>query len=204
MNGYRYSSFIIRTLLAVCICATPVDAGPFQHCRTTCAPVRVCQTVYRAGEQDGQLQVHISGTTFNTVETYLFDNYYVDAISGEMNLHCCSQILLAPPSDYGTFAIRYGRSHDQFVAYGVFKKGKQIKITNDSRQLTAGNVGLVVGVDTGFPISLGWVSTRLLKIKHGPQGSKSLVLKFFGAEGEGYWSVLDGDGTATQVVPPSP
>ena len=194
----------ISASLVLIIGVASAEATTSRTSCAVCVPTQACRTVYMAGEEDGQLQVHITGKSFNTVEAYFSNNYYTDTITGESNLHCHSHILLAKPSDYGTFAIRYGRCADQFVAYGFFKKDRQIKITNDPRQISHGDVGLVLGVEPGFPISLSWVSNRLLKVKHGANGSKSLVLKFFGDEGSGYWSVLHGDGSATKVTPTPP
>jgi len=194
------------TCLALALLCSITDPASVEArlCRDShCCNHRTCPTIHRAGEEDGQLQVHISGETFNAIEAFYHHNYFIDEIVHEANVHCCAQVLLASPDKHGTFAIRYGARANQFVAYGVFNDQKLVKVTNDPRQVSE-NSSLVKGVDSRYPIKLIWISSQVLKIGHGRSANQTLILKFGGTDGDGYWTVLKGEKavpSATAVHP---
>ena len=189
MNILPYQKIKLRTmrivLLGILLCLLPLTKTVQAQilARKSCYSVCCCQSKFLAGKEDGNLQVHVSGEKKNRLEIFLQDNYYLDELSGLVNLHCCASFSLAKPGEFGTFAMRYGKCCDKFVAYGVFKNRKLIKITNDHLQLNSSEVGLVNDIDPDHPISMTWVTKRVLKIEHGKSGSKTKVLKFFGCRG---------------------
>src|SRR5262249_20662551 len=118
-------------------------------------------TTFHAGDGDEDLRVTIAGSQFDRLEIFFHHNYLVERIVGLTNLHCYARVLLAPPSDNGTFVVWYGPCWDKFVAFGFMEKNKLVKVTNDPAQVTSPDVGLVATAP-GYPARIEWVSTRLL------------------------------------------
>src|SRR5688572_23311158 len=62
-------------------------------CQQTCG--MICQTEYCAGDQPDDLQVHVTGRGFDTLEMCFRNELYREQISNGLNLHCNQNILLA-------------------------------------------------------------------------------------------------------------
>jgi hypothetical protein len=169
------------------------------HAQPSPPVIAAYPVTFRAGEGDDDLQVTIAGEQFDRLEAYFHQNFQINQMIGEPNLHARGRVLLARASDNGTFGVWYGDCWDRFVAFGFKKQKTLVKITNDPRQVTSPDVGLVV-TTPGYPIRVEWISSRLLRIAHGPQGCVTTVLRF--DEASGTWSSLDGTSPAGTVVAP--
>ena len=159
------------------------------------------QTYYSAG--DGDLKLYVSKTKDSTIKIDSFkkNNYVIDEIINLDSLNChASKVLLAEPSRGGTFAVLYGKSSDRrFVAFGFKNEKELIKVSNDPRQASNQNIG-IVDTTPEYDIDLKWITTRVLKINHGHHGQDILILRF--QPGAGTWEKLDGKGSEIKVSPP--
>src|SRR5690348_11070355 len=80
-----------------------------------------CSTIYKAGTGGQDLQVHVVGKSFDTIEAYFREEYHRETLPLK-NLHC-GRILLAPKNPYGTFVVQLGACGDSIKAYG-WKNGQ--------------------------------------------------------------------------------
>lgn len=161
------------------------------------------QTAFNAGEGAEELQVHIGGPTRNILEAYYAHNYLTDIIKGYRDLHVYGQVYMGKPAS-GTFLVQYGQSHEKFVAYGFYRKNELVKITNDPANWKPNRKDdQMVSLTPGHPISFTWISTRVLKITHGLDGSVTTVIRFNADNGT--WSLLDGTKSGgTPIAGPGP
>ena len=145
-------------------------------CVIECVPCVPCPTIYKAGSEGDDLQVHVVGKTFDTIEAYFREEYYRETLP-LTNVHC-GRVSLAPKNPYGTFVVQLGACGDSIKAYG-WKKG-QFKPTTTK----------IITPEKGTPLNLSWVTPRILKATYGVD--KSLIIRFNDSD-EG-WSLLHSDG----------
>lgn len=172
-----------RALVALIVFAT-LASGPIQsvtagnllggrfHSNCSCV---ACPTIYRAGDDADDLQVHVVGSRFDTIEAYFRQEYYRETLP-TANLHC-RRVVLGPDDAYGTFAVQLGDACDSFKAYG-WKQGKFEPTAT-----------MILTPEAGCCACLHWVTPRILKITWGR--AKELVIRFNDSD-EG-WSVLYSD-----------
>jgi hypothetical protein len=164
---------------------TPVSrAGRHASLPAVVCPPPVCDvcepppgSVFRAGDEAANLQVHVVGTRFDTLEVYFSNQYFFrDKLNGAGDLRLDNSVILAPANPYGTFAVRYGPGQETFKVYG-WK-------TNETSPVSFGPIA----VDPGSPACLRWVTPRILKVTYGPEQSKTFILRF--NDSDKPWTVL--------------
>ena len=151
-------------------CGHPIP----QPCPPPCPPP---PTILTAGPSPENLQVHIVGDDFGTIEAYFKEELYRETLPGATNLQCNNSVLLAPISDFGTFAVRFGPYYDTFKVFGWRK-------TDTASPVWFGPITL----EPGCPIAMQWVTPQILKVTYGPNCSKEFILKF--TDGDDKWRVL--------------
>ncbi|WP_406694491.1 hypothetical protein V5E97_25795 [Singulisphaera sp. Ch08] len=171
-------------LLILCVglsAGSPARAGLGHHghthppCPPPCIP---CYTLYRTGEDPGDLQVHIRGASFNLIEIYFKEERFARyAVPDNINLCAYGRIILAPKNEFGTFAIAYG--HSGFTAFG-WSGSRIVPLTNGQNVFYVDGTPHVVRIDPAYPIVVEWVTTRILRITHGPGCSQESVFRFDG------------------------
>jgi hypothetical protein len=203
----RYSSFAqLMAAMAVVIVASAGVAAPHTRLvvRRDCVPncVATCvQTSFRHGDADGGLRVDFSGEHHEVIEVFFHHNFMRDSFKHHSELHCRAQVTFpeAIAEGYSSFALQYGDGlfRNRFAIYGIAKPVNDdilSKITNDPQELGKSTPHLrvfYVPTDDNYPVSIQWISTKLVKISHGLGQTKSMVLKFL-PENMGDWVELDG------------
>jgi hypothetical protein len=147
--------------------------APLPPCPVT---VECCPTRYNAGTESEDLKVHVVGAQFDVLELYFRHNFYRDRLPGAANLHCTCSVVLAPKNEFGTLAVRYGQSGDKVRLYGWR--------TNNPKVMPSD-----APLDPGYPATIEWVTSRIVKIHHGPNGKKSCIVRFE-VEGDVVWNPL--------------
>lgn len=150
-------------------------------CQQTCA--MTYQTEYCAGDQPDDLQVHVTGKGFDTLEMYFRNEVYRQQIPNGTNLHCNQNIILARKNPLGTFAVRYGERTDRIIAFAWFLEpdGKPTP-----KPISTGELRPF----PDEPVSMRWVSDRVLKIVPSCDQDRSLILRFTN-EGGKNWQKFD-------------
>jgi hypothetical protein len=150
--------------------STEVHGAIFQRCQQRCCSPVCCNTTYMTGDQPAALQVHVVGERYDTIEAYFrTDLFFRETLPNSSNLHCGSNVLLAPANLYGTFAIRFGEHLDSFRVYGWKKDQEKPQF-------------MEMTLDPGHEVSLTWITTRILKVKYGPCWSKEYIVRFNDAD----------------------
>ena len=130
-----------------------------------------------AGTSPENLQVHIVGEAFDTLEVFYKENLYRETLTGSANLHCNNSVLLAPLSDFGTFAVRLRPLPRQLQG---------LRLATDGQEGT----GLLRRVASRgrLPDRDALDHPQILKVNYGPNGCKEFILKFNG--GNTCWDVI--------------
>lgn len=151
-----------------------------------------CQVVYRSGPDPEDLQVRIVGRGSSTVEAYFKDNLARYEVPRGIDLCRYGAVLLAEKpktNDTGTFAVLY--SNDGFTAFG-WDKGGVVPLTAglNSYPQPGGTSSYTVQIDLerGHPIQVIWVTSKILRITHGPRLDRVYIVRFDG--GSKPWSIL--------------
>lgn len=166
----------VVALVSHLVAVPSIEAGGRRvgYC-TVCSPVCVTYpTILRAGQDPEDLQVHVVGRTFDTVELYFREEFHRETLP-QANLHC-GRVSLAPRNDLGTFAILLGGCQDTLAVYG-WKRGEFVPTRAEFTPAP------------GRPLNLRWVTPRILKATYGD--GKELILRFNDSD-EG-WSTLHSD-----------
>jgi hypothetical protein len=176
--------------LAFVFAGLPVEAGGQHHVHVPV--VCPCQTVYRSGPEPEDLQVRIVGRGSSTIEAYFKDQLARYEIPGGIDICRYGAVRLAEKSksnDLGTFAVLY--SNDGFTAFG-WDNGKVVPLTAglNSYPQTGGKPPYTVQIDLvpGYPIEVIWVTSKVLRIAHGPCLDQVYIIRFDG--GSQPWSML--------------
>lgn len=158
-------------------------------CSTVSKPRR-CST----GDELGDLAVHVGGNKSNVVEAFFEEeNYFRIEFPETWDLGCGSDIKLAKKNDYGTFAVRFGKCRDRFQVFG-WKVGKQKPEETP-----------IIVLEEGYPVTLEWVTSRILKVKYGQGLQKEYVLRFNDADAPAVWTGLhQTDNPASPYDPDGP
>ncbi len=156
-----------------------LQAGSRRHqqCVSECCCSPVCgPAVLTAGDQPADLQVHIVGDRYDTIEAFFkTELFYRETLPATCNLHCGQNVVLAPGNPNGTFAVRYGKHADSFRIYGWKKDQEKPEI----KELT---------LEAGHAVRLTWVTTRILKVHYGPCQAKEFIIRF--NDSDTPWTVL--------------
>jgi hypothetical protein len=175
-----------------------------------CCPTP-CVTEYRNGDDDGALQVHFAGSKHEQMQVFFTHQYFSESFTHHQHLSCTAKISFPKPaSDYSTFTLSYSEhgSPTRFALYGLSKpdlsqpgqKNRRIcKLTNDPSEIDKTQIPQTyqVATDPGHPVQVEWVSSQVAKVRHGPDLSKSIILRFLPENG-GSWIALDN----TTITPP--
>lgn len=166
-------SRIARGLLAAVSLTLAVPesrAGHHYVYPQTAACVPACgPTELQAGDESDDLRVHIVGRSYDTIEAFFRNEMVRDALPQSMNLHCFQSVLLAPKNPFGTFAVRYGPRGEFVKVYG-WKK-------DEARPQTR-----ALSLEPGYPVRMEWVTTRILKVRHGAYGHREVIVRFNDAD----------------------
>jgi len=195
----RVGRFIVVAIcagMAAHISADESRAGGLLHahrctpqCQPVPPPVYMCPTVLTAGNEPEDLKVYITGPRFDTIEAYFRHELWRDTLPGAINLHCYCNVVLASKNPFGTFAVRFGANHDTLRVYGWKTSNPQ----PEWRTLT---------LEPGYPIAMEWVTTRILKVKYGPQYEKECILRF--NDSDQPWTQFNTADNTWTVIPPDP
>jgi hypothetical protein len=166
-------------LVAFTISTAPLKAN--NHSRCPCpSPIPLCQTVYRAGDNSADLQVHIVGPGSSTLEVYFNENLQRYAVPGDIDLCRYGAVLMPDKNTFGTFAIRYGPNG--FTAFG-WKGASLVPLTagrNEYPQPNGTNLVIQIDLEPDLPIDFCWVTTRIARIVHGPNLDQVYILRYDG------------------------
>ena len=138
-----------------------------------------CQTEYCAGIEPEDLQVHVTGIRYDTLELYFRNEVARVPIRGATNLHMNQSVLLARKNILGTFAIRFGQSSDRVIAYAWF--------TDEAKPVPTAELQPF----PGEPLTLRWMTDRILKIVPSCDQNRSLIIRFTN-QGNKRWERYDG------------
>jgi len=183
MTSHRTISVLPFVLLVHALgCPADASADLFRRrCDVTrscqcpaCAQPRRC----KAGDESGDLKIHIVGNRANTVEAFFKEEYFRIDFPLTWDLGCGSDVKLAKKNTFGTFAVRFGMYRDRFQVFG-WKEGKfQPEQTS------------VILLERGYPVTLEWVTSRILKVRYGRRLMKEYVLRFNDADAPAGWTGL--------------
>jgi len=145
--------------------------------RCTC-----CTTVYTAGDESPDLQVHIRGSSHNVLEVFFNEQFERYPVPDGINLCTHGKVLLAKKNDKGTFAIRFGRAG--FTAFG-WKGDTLVPLTLGRNEFPPSGLDtqphvVEISLDPTCPIHLEWITTRILRITHGPKLGQEYLVRFDG------------------------
>jgi hypothetical protein len=166
---------LFRAFAIVCLVFTAANyCNGFQcmrTCATSCCCPTVCAgTVFTAGNEPGDLKVHIVGSKYDTIEAYFKNElFYRETFAKTCSLQCGSNVALAPANAYGTFAVRFGTNHATVRVYGWKKDQEKPEI----KELT---------LDPDHAVTMTWMTTRILKVAYGSCQSKEYILRFNDAD----------------------
>ncbi len=172
MSGYRSCNTGLSVLLIVALqigVTAPVEA--FGH--RVCCPTSTCSTFYQVGSDPDDLKIQVSGARFNKLEAYFRDEVQTWTIDQALNLHCHDQIVLAPESDFGAFAVRYGAC-DGTVQLFAWKKGGVGAVT-----LTPSRA---VSLSSSAPVYVQWITTRTARITVANSPDPLMIVRFSDAD----------------------
>lgn len=148
------------------------------------------QTVYKTGDDSGDLQVHVRGPQHNMLEIFFHENLERYAIPNGIDLCRNGRVLVPAKNDLGTLAVQYGTTG--FTAFG-WKGNAIIPLTvgRNTYPPTGSDPDphvVDIDLDPACPICLEWVSPRILRITHGPRLGLEYVVRFDGDSKP--WKVL--------------
>jgi hypothetical protein len=136
----------------------------------------------RAGDQPGDLQIHVVGEHHDIIEVYFhvegvdLDQFRRVPFPNTLHIDLDDDVILAPKNAGGTFALIYGKHRDYVKAFG-WKAGTTELESFD------------LPVEPGYPVRLKWVTTQILKAQFGKGYSKECVVQF-NAKGDQAWKIL--------------
>lgn len=154
----------------------------YQVCPTVSCYCQPCITVYKAGIESSDLQVHIRGARHNVVEAYFNENVERYLVPDGTDLCRNGRVLLPTKNDRGTFAIRY--ANVGFTAFG-WKGEKLVPLTLGRNEYPVSGIDpgphvVQIDIDPACPIHIEWVTTRVLRITHGRGLAQEYLLRFDG------------------------
>ncbi|WP_417396000.1 hypothetical protein [Gimesia chilikensis] len=174
-------------------------------CPACCVPAK--QNVFVTGEKANQLRVQVTGEKNNQLEIYFRSRLNTQTLVGAAQLNSPHCVKLNPPGSdqnedadqsFATWSVRF---ENHFVAYGIGTPGFLIKVTNDPRNFKTTDKGGVIETTPGYPVHLKWISNQVLRVSHGKDGEKVIVLRFKPKANE--WLILNGEtGTESSVKAP--
>lgn len=168
----------IALILAAAVTAaytTNASAQDLQQLRCRpqcCTAVAPCYTSLSSGP----LQIRISGVNRNTAEIYFGEAEYAQYAFPAEHFLCASHFMLAPQkNDFGAFLVRSGKTLNTVTLFG------RIPRTEDWTSTT-------IEFPEGAPLSLEWVTSRILRIRHGGDLKSILVIRL--DEADDAWKQL--------------
>lgn len=153
---------------------------PVYPCGSVCAPPPCGPSYYRAGD----LQVFVVGKKKNRLEIFFKDNFGEIDLEEAAWLNCRNQISLAPASEWGACAVRYGKKLSRFVLCGWEKSGE---LSHRSHVYYSDKDGL--DIDERHAVRFKWITARILRVMHGQGGRQYCILKYVGGDSD-QWKVL--------------
>ena len=206
--GWRQTAIVAASLVLLgstsLVRANWRQAECCSHCCPVCLPC--CgPTEYCNGDRDGNLKLLICDEHRNRLQVFFRHEYRTDVFAHHCHLNCIGDVdFPASRDDYTTFSLRYDSKtvpRVNFAIYGVATPLAKnlVKITNDSSEVNKTLLPRTyfVATDPQFSVCVKWISTQVVKIGHGPNQQKSIVLRF-DPNNEGEWISLDG----TSIVGP--
>lgn len=153
-----------------------------QCCQTACYFCPTCVTVYKAGTESADLQIHIRGSRHNVIEAFFNESAQRYSVPNGIDLCANGRVLLPAKNDRGTFAICYGTAG--FTAFG-WKGEDLVPLTLGRNEYPASGIDsgshvVQIDIDPVCPIRLEWVTTRVLRITHGRGLAQEYLLRFDG------------------------
>lgn len=141
-----------------------------------------CYTVYKAGEESKDLQVHLRGASYNVLEIFFNENVGRYAIPNSLNICTHGRVLMPQKNDRGTFAVQYGWAG--FTAFG-WKGDQMVTLTTGRNEYPPTESdpnphAVQIDIDPRYPIQVEWVTTRILRIVHGPNCGLEYLVRFDG------------------------
>ncbi|WP_428305432.1 hypothetical protein [Lacipirellula sp.] len=174
---------VLLVFMATAFNSTPLLAERARQCCPTvycwCQP---CTTIYKAGNESSDLQVHIRGSRHDVVEAFFNESAQRYSVPDGIDLCANGRVLMPAKNDRGTFAICYGTAG--FTAFGW--KGEDLfPLTCGRNEYPASGTDpgphiVQIDIDSACPIHLEWVTTRVLRITHGRGLAQEYLLRFDG------------------------
>ncbi len=176
------SRLLVIGILLFALRASEAIAQHHYQCCPTVYCCKPCTTVYKAGNESADLQVHIRGTRHNVVEAFFNESAQRYSVPDGIDLCANGGVLMPAKNDRGTFAIRYGTAG--FTAFG-WKGEDLVPLTLGRNEYPGSGIDpgphvVQIDIDPACPVHLEWVTTRVLRITHGRGLSQEYLLRFDG------------------------
>ncbi len=138
------------------------------RCWPTCPRWVEPPTQLATGSDPEDLKIHIEGPYFDTIEVFFQNQFYRETFPNTAWLQYGNCIALAPKNPkkpLGTFAVLHGC-------------GSSVKVYGWTTSPVPPPKSMEIPVDMGCPVTMQWVTDRILKVRYGPGLAKETIVRF--------------------------